>query len=106
MSQSTRNNKGHTLGVTRIQMLPCTGQRGNRRHRNVVAENQRRGTGAATTAIETDVVNTDLECGVDVLLDMLSRQLEANRNATGLFPDLGGKIPVLAEFGPVRKPRR
>ncbi len=54
-------------------MLPGASQGGNRRHRNIVAENQRRGTGTATTAIEDDVVDADFKRGVDVFLDMLRR---------------------------------
>ena len=49
-------------------------QRRNRWHGDIVAEDQWRRTGAAAAAVENDVVDTDFERRIDVLLDVLRRQ--------------------------------
>ena len=65
-------------------------------HRDVVAEEQRRGAGAAAAAVEDDVVDADLERGVDVVLDVLGRQLEADRDAAGRLAHLVGEVAEVA----------
>ena len=67
-----------------VEVRAGAGERGDGRHRDVVAEQQRRRAGAAAAAVEDHVVDADLERGVEVVLDVLRRQLEADRDAARL----------------------
>ena len=82
---------------------PRAGQRGDGRHRDVVAEDQRRGAGAAAAAIEDDVVAADFERGVDVLLDVLGGELVADRDAAGAARAPRRRSARNRRLGPVRE---
>ena len=105
-TQSASNNQCYSIGVAGIEMLSCPGECRNRRHRNIVAEDQWRSARAAAAAVEDNVVDANIERGVDVLLDMLRRQLESDGNATRLLPDLSREIAELAQLIPLGKARR
>ena len=66
-------------------------------HRDVVAEEQRRRAGAAAATVEDDVVDADLERGVDVGLDVLGRQLGADRDAARALAHLVGEAAEVVD---------
>ena len=74
--------------------------------RDIVAKDQRCRTGTATSPIENDVVDAHLERSIDVLLDVLGRQLKAHRDPTGLLTHLVGEITELPQARPLRKAGR
>ena len=94
-SEAAGDHEGDLVPSDLVEMSARARKRGERGHRDVVAEDQWRRTGATRPAVEDDVVGTGLERKVDIVLDVLRRQLEANRRTTRgtshLFRD-GGKI--------------
>ena len=87
-------------------MPACPRERCDGRHGNVVPEDQWGSTCSSASSIENDVVDTYVQCGVDVLLNVLRRQLEANGYATGSFAYFVREIAVLTELGPIGETRR
>ncbi len=74
-------------------MAPGPGQRRDGRHRDVIAEDYRRGAGAAAAAVEDDVVDTHSQRRVDVVFYVLGRHFHADRDAAGGGAHVVGKAP-------------
>lgn len=55
-------------------------------HGDVIAQQQGSGAGAASAAIENEVISAGLKGEVEVGLDLLGTELEAHRDATGQRP--------------------
>ena len=89
------NDKRHVIASVHIEVATRACQRRYGRHRDVVAEDDRRGPGSPTTSVEDDVVASDIERRVDTLFDSLRRQFEPHRNAACRVAHFGGEIPVL-----------
>ena len=89
--------------LRRSRWRRARGERGDRRNRDVVAEQQRRRAGAAAPTVEDDVVDADLERGVDVGLDVLRRQLRADRDAAAALAHLVGEVAEVVDAVPVRE---
>ena len=68
-------------------MASGPGERGHGGHADRVAEDRRCGAGAAAAAVEDDVVDAEVERGVEVLLDVLGRHLHPDRDAARPRPD-------------------
>ena len=60
--------------------------------RDVVTEDQRRRARAAAAAIKDDVVGARLKREVDIILNMVGRQFEADGDAAGALTDFIGNI--------------
>ena len=105
-AQAAGDDQGHVGAAEAVEVAPGAGQRGDGGHRDVVAEDGGRGAGAAAAAVQDDVVDPDLECRVDVLLDVLCRELVADRDAASAVPHLGRELADLVRVGPVWKARR
>ena len=73
MPQPARDDQRDAVGVTAVKMAPGPGKRRDRRHRDVVPENQWRSARPSSTPVENDVIDADLERRIDVLLDVLGR---------------------------------
>ena len=82
---------------------PC--KRRNSWHTYVVTEKDRGRAGAAAPTVENDVVDTDLEGRIDVIFDVLGRELVSDWNAPGTIPDLVGELFDLCRVGPFGKSR-
>ncbi len=104
--ETSRGDQRDARSVARIQVSPRPRDGGHGRHRYVVPEDQRRRARPPSAPIENHVVHSDLECRVEILLDVLRRQLEADRNTAGPLSYLRREIPVVVETRPVRKPGR
>ncbi len=62
-----------------------------------------RRTGAAATPVQDDVIDTDLQCRIDILFDVLGRELVTDGDAAGAVAHFVGKVLDLAHLGPVRE---
>ena len=100
-AQAAGDDQGDIFSVGLVQMPARPGQCGNCRDRNIDAEDQRGGAGPAAASVEDDVVAADIERGVDVLLDVLGRELEADGNAARGRADVFGEVPELGALCPV-----
>ena len=58
-------------------------------HADRVAEDRRSGAGAAAAAVEDDVVDAEVQGGVEVGLDVLGRHLDPDRDSAGALADPG-----------------
>ena len=94
------------IAAALVEMPPRPGHRGDGRHRNILAENQRRGAGTSTPPVEDDVLHPDLQGGVNIRFNVLGRKLVTHRNAAGLGAHLVGEIADLPDAVPVRETRR
>ena len=103
VAQPSGGHQGDVTAVAAIEVKPGASQRGDRRDADVVPEQQRCSPRATTAAVEDDVVDTDGQRRVEVLLEVLRRQLEPDRDAAGLLAHVVGEAPEVVEGGPVRK---
>ena len=87
-------------------MAPGPGQRGDGRHRDVVAEDDRRRARAAAAAVEDDVVDPHPQGGVDVVLDVLRRELHPHRDPARRLPHLVGEAAEVVLVAEVFERRR
>ena len=106
VAQAAGDHERDVAAAALVEVAPGAGQRGDRRHRDVVAEQQRRRAGAAAAAVEDDVVDADLERGVDVGLDVLGRELGADRDAARALAHLVGEAAEVVDAVPVGERRR
>ena len=80
--QTPGDDQGHaSAGAVPVQVVTRTRQRRHGRHADVIAKQQRCGAGAATAAIQDDVVGAGLQGKTDIAFDMVGAQLETDRNA-------------------------
>ena len=94
-SQTTGDHEGDVAATTGVEVAAGPGERRDRRHRDVVAEDDRRGAGPTTAAVEDDVVDADPQRRVDVVLDVLGGELGPDRDAARRLTDLVGDRPVV-----------
>ena len=106
VAQAAGDDQRDVAPAALIEVPASACERRDRRHRDVVAEQQRRGAGAAAAAVEDDVVDADLERGVDVGLDVLGRQLGADRDAVRSLAHLVGEAAEVVDAVPVGERRR
>ena len=101
VAQPAGDHQGDVAAPAPVEVAPGPGQRRDGGHRDVVAEEQRRRAGAAAAAVEDHVVDADVERGVEVVLDVLGRQLEADRDAARSLAHLVGEAPEVVDRVPV-----
>ena len=106
VAQTAGDHERDVAPAALIEMPAGAGERRDRRDRDVVAEQQRRGAGAAAATVEDDVVDADLERGVDVGLDVLRRELGADRDAVRSLAHLVGEAAEVVDAVPVGERRR
>ena len=58
---------------------------------------------ASAATVENDVVDADFQRGVDIVLDVLRRQLHADRNSAAALAHLVGEVPEVVDAVPVRE---
>ena len=73
-------------------MTAGAGKRRQGGHRDILSEDQRRRAGTSAATVENDVVDSNAQSSVDVLLDMLSRDLESDRDAAGCLSYGAGEV--------------
>ena len=95
-----------TEGTASVEMAPRPSDGHHCGNGDVVLENFRRGTGRAAASIQDDVIGADIEREIEIVLDVLSRQLEAYGNAAGRLADLFGNALEVFDARKIWKPRR
>ncbi len=95
----------HVAPLAPVEVTARPGECGDRRDRDVVAEEQRRRARTAAPAVEDDVVDADLERGVDVVLDVLRRQLHADRDPAAALAHLVGEAAEVVDAVPIGERR-
>ena len=80
-----------------IEMCPRAGQRGDRWHAYVIPEQQRRRARTPAATVQNDVVGAGFEGEVDISLDVVSGELETDRDAARPFPDLVSEPPEVGD---------
>jgi hypothetical protein len=96
------DDQRHIGAIRFIEMSPGPGECWNGGNGNVVTEDQWSRACAAPAPVENDLVGVGVERKVDVFLNVLSRQLESNRDSARDFADIVSKIlvvPGCREFG-------
>src|SRR5690606_23504115 len=79
-----------------VEVMAGAGKGWYRGHRNVIAEKQRCGAGPSAPAVENDVIGPGGDGKVDVALDVLGTQLEADGNSASDFPNpIGEPLEIL-----------
>jgi len=77
-----------------VEVPPGPGECGKGRNRDIVFENLRRRTRGATAPVEDDILGARLEGKVDILLDVLCGEFEADRDAAGSVPHFIAHLPL------------
>ena len=106
LAQAAGDDQRHVAPLRPVEMAACPRQRRDGGHRDVVAEDERRRPRAAAAAIQDDVVDAHRQRRVDILLDVLGRELVADGDATGVAANLVGEVPDLAPVVPIGEARR
>jgi hypothetical protein len=104
-ARALANDERNLFGARGVEVAPRPRQGGNRGHRDVVAEDERRRAGGSAAPVQNDVVHPHLERGIDVLLDVLRRELEADGYATGGVARLSREGAEVGRRGPVGEAR-
>ncbi len=94
------------VGCVAIEVTPSPGQRRNGRDRDVIAKQQRRSARAAAAAIEDDVVDTDRDGRVEVVLDALGRHLGPDGDTPRRLAHFVGETDEVVEVAKVGERRR
>ncbi len=104
--QSTGYDQGHLAADTLlIEIAPRTSQGGDRRDTDVIAEQQRRGTGPAATSVQDQIIGTGLQGKLDITLDMIGTEFETDRDPAADLAYTVGKafkirrLPKIGETG-------
>ena len=105
-TQTTGHHQGDITSPAGFEMSSGSCQGRDGWNRDVVSKKHRCCTSPAATTVQDDVVDTDTESGVDVVLDVLRRHFHANRDSTRLQTHLIGKPAKVMLILEVLEPAR